>query len=81
MPFFIPKDYAALPRLTGRATVELTIEKADGAAAFVDTAAGGLSKRLKASIVLDGYSAPISAGNFAANVQDGLYDGAVISAR
>lgn len=31
----------------GRATVELTVEKADGSLAFVDTVNGGLSKQGK----------------------------------
>ena len=31
-------------------------------------------------ITLDGYSAPLTAGNFAANVQDGVYDGKPVNA-
>lgn len=69
LPFFIPKDYTNLPKLIGRATVALTIEKADGSNAFIDRKNGGLTKRLVAELVLDGYSAPLSAGNFAANIQ------------
>jgi hypothetical protein len=30
---------------------------------------------LQVQIVVDGYSAPLSAGNFVANVIDGLYNG------
>jgi hypothetical protein len=42
--------------------------------AFVDSKAGGLTKRGTVELTLDGYSAPVSAGNFAANVVDGLYN-------
>lgn len=31
-------------------------------------------------ITLDGYSAPLTAGNFAANVQDGVYNGHPVNA-
>lgn len=47
MAFSIPKEYASLPHLVGRATVELTVEKADDSLAFVDRANGGLSKQGK----------------------------------
>ena len=56
-PFEIPEEYDALPRLLGRATVEM------------DTDYG------KTTIVLDGYSAPLTAGNFLDLVQRGFYDG------
>lgn len=47
LAFSLPKDYANLPRLIGRATVELTVEKSDDSLAFVDTVNGGLSKQGK----------------------------------
>ena len=56
-PFEIPEEYDALPRLLGRATVEM------------DTDYG------KTTIILDGYSAPLTAGNFLDLVQRGFYDG------
>lgn len=56
-PFEVPSDYANLPQLKGRATVEMETEK--GAIA----------------IVLDGYSAPVTAGNFVDLVERGFYDG------
>lgn len=80
LPFSLPKEYASLPHLVGRATVELTVEKADDSLAFVDNVNGGLSKQAKIRITLDGYSAPISAGNFVVNVLDGLYDNRPIQA-
>ncbi|MEB3226922.1 MAG: peptidylprolyl isomerase [Synechocystis sp.] len=56
-PFEIPEEYAALPQLKGRATVEM------------ETSQGPLT------IVVDGYSAPINAGNFVDLVQRKFYDG------
>ena len=47
LAFSLPKEYASLPHLMGRATVELTVEKADDSLAFVDVVYGGLSKQTK----------------------------------
>ncbi|MFB6275706.1 MAG: peptidylprolyl isomerase [Halothece sp.] len=56
-PFEVPEEYADLPQLKGRATVE------------VETNKGNLT------VIADGYSAPISAGNFVDLVDRGFYDG------
>ena len=56
-PFEVPEEYSDLPRLMGRATVEL------------ETDYGTMT------MVLDGYSAPLTAGNFVDLVQRGFYDG------
>lgn len=56
-PFEVPEEYANLPQLKGRATVEL------------ETTQGNLT------VVVDGYSAPVNAGNFVDLVQRGFYDG------
>ncbi|MEA5511423.1 peptidylprolyl isomerase [Crocosphaera sp. UHCC 0190] len=55
-PFEVPGEYADLPQLKGRATVE------------IETTKGNLT------LVLDGYSAPVNAGNFVDLVQRGFYD-------
>lgn len=55
-PFEIPEEYADLPQLRGRATVEMTTNRGD------------------VTLVLDGYNAPITAGNFVDLVQRGFYD-------
>jgi peptidylprolyl isomerase len=55
-PYSIPEEYEHLPRLLGRAQVEM------------NTTAGRMV------LTLDGYSAPITAGNFADLVQKGFYD-------
>ncbi|MCC5898093.1 MAG: peptidylprolyl isomerase [Phormidium sp. GEM2.Bin31] len=56
-PFEIPEEYADLPQLKGRATVEMTTSQGD------------------LTMVVDGYNAPITAGNFVDLVQRGFYDG------
>lgn len=56
-PFDVPKDYANLPQLKGRATIEFTTNKG------------------KLRAVVDGFSAPVTAGNFVDLVQRGFYNG------
>ncbi|WP_245602773.1 peptidylprolyl isomerase [Gloeothece verrucosa] len=56
-PFDVPSEYANLPQLKGRATIE------------VKTTQGDLT------LIVDGYSAPVNAGNFVDLVQRGFYDG------
>lgn len=56
-PFEVPSEFANLPQLKGRATIEMETEK------------GSLT------LVVDGYSAPVTAGNFVDLVQRGFYDG------
>ena len=55
-PFEVPEDYANLPQLKGRATVEMVTEKGT------------------ITLVVDGYSAPITSGNFVDLVQRQFYD-------
>ncbi|PSC68158.1 Peptidyl-prolyl cis-trans chloroplastic [Micractinium conductrix] len=66
-PFEVPQEYASLPQLKGRATVEMNFKFAD---ARENNSTGG-----KMTIVLDGYNAPVSAGDFADLVKRGFYDG------
>jgi peptidylprolyl isomerase len=56
-PFEVPEQYATLPQLKGRATVEIQTTKGD------------------LTVVVDGYNAPITAGNFVDLVQRKFYDG------
>lgn len=56
-PFEVPSEYANLPQLKGRATVEMETEKGT------------------VILIADGYSAPVTAGNFVDLVQRGFYDG------
>lgn len=65
---------------TGRATVELIIERTGSGEAFVTRSGGGPVPQARIAITLDGYSAPLTAGNFAANIQDGVYNGKTVNA-
>ena len=64
-PFTIPSPYEAAPLLKGRATVEVEVKVKDNSS--LDT---GIM-----TIILDGYNAPVTAGNFVDLVQRGFYDG------
>ncbi|KAL0301145.1 UNVERIFIED_CONTAM: Peptidyl-prolyl cis-trans isomerase CYP37, chloroplastic [Sesamum radiatum] len=74
LQFLLPQQYLNYPRLTGRAVVEFAIEKGDGST-FSPEAAGQPRNTTVIQVVLDGYSAPLTAGNFAKLVVDGAYDG------
>ncbi len=56
------------------------MERSGDDAAFVDLRGGGPVRQARLGITLDGYSAPLTAGNMAANVQDGIYNGAKLNA-
>jgi hypothetical protein len=64
-PFEVPEEFASKPLLKGRATVEIKVRLKDNP--NIKTAS------LKA--VLDGYSAPVTAGNFLDLVERHFYDG------
>ncbi|KAJ0102316.1 hypothetical protein Patl1_04571 [Pistacia atlantica] len=86
LSFLLPEQYLKYPRLTGRGAVELTIEKGDGSS-FSPEAGGEQRKTATIQVVLDGYSAPLTAGNIAKLVRflrnfqviDGAYDGTRLS--
>jgi peptidylprolyl isomerase len=71
-PFEIPAEYSSLPRLLGRATVEVVVRKDGGEQFDID---GTLYKQGVMTLVLDGYSAPLSAGAFVDLASKGFYDG------
>ncbi|EPS58159.1 hypothetical protein M569_16657, partial [Genlisea aurea] len=74
LSFLLPQQYLNYPRLTGRAVVEFEIEKGDGAM-FSPEYGGRPRNSAIIQVVLDGYSAPLTAGNFAKLVVDGAYNG------
>ncbi|XP_010503082.1 PREDICTED: peptidyl-prolyl cis-trans isomerase CYP37, chloroplastic-like isoform X2 [Camelina sativa] len=74
LSFLLPQQYLNYPKLAGRGTVEMTIEKGDGST-FSAEAGGDQRKSATIQIVIDGYSAPLTAGNFAKLVTSGAYDG------
>ncbi|KAM0898615.1 hypothetical protein ACQ4PT_021786 [Festuca glaucescens] len=77
LSFLLPKQYLDYPRLTGRGVVEFTVEKGDGST-FVPTAGGEPKRVATLQVVVDGYSAPLTAGNFAKLVLEGAYDGVTL---
>jgi cyclophilin family peptidyl-prolyl cis-trans isomerase len=82
LAFQVPPQYSRdRPVLAGRAIVRLEVERSDASLAFADEdAGGGLSTKGVIEVTLDGYSAPLTAGQLAANVQRGLYDGTRVAA-
>jgi peptidylprolyl isomerase len=70
-PYSVPAEYSNLPQLKGRATVEVVVRK-DGDEPFdID---GTIYKEGRMTLVIDGYSAPVSAGSFVDLVARGFYD-------
>lgn len=67
----VPDDYADLPQLQGRATVEMTVKKADGEKFNIE---GELFKDADMKMIIDGYTAPVTGGNFVDLVQKGFYN-------
>ncbi|KAK9816473.1 hypothetical protein WJX72_000720 [[Myrmecia] bisecta] len=66
-PFTVPSQYANLPQLKGRATIDMKIRLKE---TRLNGVTGGTMK-----IVVDGYNAPVTAGNFVDLVQRQFYDG------
>ena len=58
----IPDAYKDLPQLQGRATVEMVIQKADKNDKF--NVNGEVYPQAKLTMIIDGYAAPITSGNF-----------------
>lgn len=50
--------------VAGRAVAEVTVERPDGSFSYVDADGNGPQQKATLQIVLDGYSAPISAGTY-----------------
>ena len=66
-PFEVPAQYASLPQLKGRATVEMKVTFANPRD---DLSTGGVM-----TIVADGYNAPVTAGDFIDLCRRGFYNG------
>ncbi|KAM6553552.1 hypothetical protein CsatB_014314 [Cannabis sativa] len=78
LSFLLPEQFSKYPRLTGRGIVEFTIEKGDGST-FSPESGGEQRKTATIQVVIDGYSAPLTAGNFAKLVIDGAYNGSKLN--
>ena len=72
LPYEIPSEYSSLPRLEGRAEVELVVKKAKGVFKISDTFT---TDTVTFVVAVDGYSHPLSAGNFVDLVKQKHYDG------
>eukprot|EP01038_Epipyxis_sp_PR26KG_P006442 gene6442-8863_t len=72
----IPPEYSNLPALQKRAKVEMVIRRPDNSQYDVD---GKLYDNVKVTLVIDGYNAPITGGNFIDLVQNGFYNGKSIT--
>jgi cyclophilin family peptidyl-prolyl cis-trans isomerase len=66
-PFQVPSQYSNLPQLLGRANLEMKVKFAEPRE---DNTTGGLMK-----ITVDGYNAPLSAGDFVDLAKRGFYNG------
>ena len=73
LPYAIPEEYSGLPRLQGRATVEMIIKKSGGVFKRPDLST---SPTLTLRLVVDGYTHPLTSGNFVDLVNKKAYDGA-----
>jgi len=67
----VPSDYDDLPQLKGRATVDMLVKKAEGEKFDIE---GKLFKEANMKMIIDGYAAPVTGGNFVDLVQKGFYN-------
>ena len=74
LPFSIPEEYNQLPRLNGRAEVEMVIASSDKRGYRLEDGVT-LVPKITLRMVVDGYHAPLTAGNFVDLVNKGFYNG------
>lgn len=79
LPFLVSSQFENLPRLTGRATAAFEIARPDGSTFTVAEGGGGKGAAVL-EVVLDGFSAPLTAGNLMDLILKGAYDGVTVSA-
>jgi len=72
----VPSTYSDLPQLTQRATVEMVIKKADAKGQFDINGVNFPEARMK--MIIDGYTSPITGGNFVELVDKGFYNNMAI---
>lgn len=68
----VPAEYSDLPQLTQRATVEMIVKKGESGAKFDIN--GVNFDEAKMVMVIDGYTSPVTGGNFVDLVQKGFYN-------
>lgn len=64
-PYDVPEEFKSMPLLKGRATVDMKVKVKDNPSV----------QDCVFRIVLDGYNAPVTAGNFIDLVERHFYDG------
>ena len=72
----VPEDYAGLPQLQGRAMVKMLLKKATAGDTF--DVSGQTYPEARMTMVIDGYAAPVTGGNFVELVQKGFYNKMII---
>jgi len=68
----VPEEFSYLPQLQGRAEVDMTMKKKEAGEKF--EVKGKLYDAISVKMVIDGYNAPVTAGNFIDLVQKGFYN-------
>jgi len=74
----VPSDYNDLPQLQGRATVEFVLKKGANAESNQFDVNGVNYPEAKMTMIIDGYVAPVTGGNFVELVQKGFYNNMAI---
>ena len=74
LPYSIPEEYAGLPRLKGRAEVKLSLATTRPRGFRLEDGQAG-PKSAELTLVVDGFHAPLTAGNFVDLVNRKSYDG------
>ena len=69
----VPEEYSDMVQLQGRATVVMTLKKATPSETFVLD--GKSYPEAKLTMIIDGYAAPVTSGNFIDLIQKKFYDG------
>jgi len=77
LPFDVPAEYASLPRLNGRAEVEMVVAYGGGGKVKGYRLADEVTivPKITLKMVVDGYHTPLTAGNFVDLVNKKFYDG------
>lgn len=71
-----PSEFDSVPKLNGRARVEFVLKKADKGEKFA--VEGVLYDRARMEMIIDGYTTPVTGGNFLDLVKSGFYNGMAI---
>lgn len=73
--YSIPDEYASLPRLRGLATVDMVLKYGGSGKGFRLADDVTILPEITMKLVVDGFTAPLTAGNFIDLVDKKFYDG------